>query len=63
MDSNFASNQANNPYFDRIIQTQVENDLRDISYCLQMCNISHRAHSNPEMSFQQRLCLSNFLII
>ena len=57
MEFNLASNGTNNSYFDRIIQTKVEADLKEISYCLQLCKIAQDSYRNPLLSFSQRLCI------
>ena len=60
MEFALSSDSTNNAYFDRIIQTQVDADLQELTFCLQKCKITHKAHLNPDISFSQRLCLGTF---
>ena len=57
MEFTLASDGTNNAYFDRIIQSQVELDLRELKFCLTKCALPYQAHRNPHMSLEQRLCL------
>lgn len=52
-----ASDHLRNPYFDRILQTAVEVELDQFTYCLQECKINHNGYQNPKLSLSQRLCL------
>lgn len=57
MEFTFASDRTNNAYFDRIVQTAAEVELREIIFCLNSCKVANRAHANPDLSLSQRLCL------
>lgn len=57
MEFGLASDRTNNAYFDRIIQMGVDNSIQEMTYCLQICNIAHRAHLDPKLSFPQKTCL------
>jgi hypothetical protein len=56
MEFTFASDKTNNSYFDRILQTQVENDLHELTYCLRQCKIAEQSHKIG-LSLTERLCL------
>lgn len=57
MEYNFASEGTSNSYFDRIIQTAVDVELREMVFCLKSCKIAYRANSNPDLTLNQKLCL------
>ena len=49
MEFALSSNGTNNAYLDRILQTQVDIDLEDLTFCLKQCKISNRAHLMPNL--------------
>jgi hypothetical protein len=57
-----ASDHLRNPYFDRIVQTAVEVEVGQLSYCLKECKINQYGYQNPNLNLSQRLCLCNYIL-